>query len=82
MYPHNEFGLSPHYPAYVFFYCLEAPETGGETPINSSIVLYRRLKEVVPEFLEEIEEKVCLFFYPCFLLVVERRRMFLVRGKG
>ncbi|KAH7031485.1 uncharacterized protein B0I36DRAFT_243103 [Microdochium trichocladiopsis] len=22
VYPHNEFGLSPHYPAYVFFYCV------------------------------------------------------------
>lgn len=28
VYPHNEFGLSPHYPAYVFFYCVSAPETG------------------------------------------------------
>lgn len=58
VYPHNEFGLSPHYPAYVFFYCASAPETGGETPINNSIVLYERLKEAVPEFLEELEEKV------------------------
>lgn len=28
VYPHNEFGLSPHYPSYVFFYCASAPETG------------------------------------------------------
>lgn len=28
VYPHNEFGLSPHYPAYVLFYCVSAPETG------------------------------------------------------
>ena len=28
VYPHNEFGLSPHYPAYVFFYCISPPETG------------------------------------------------------
>ena len=28
VYPHNEFGLSTHYPAYVFFYCISAPETG------------------------------------------------------
>lgn len=28
VYPHNEFGLSPHYPAYVLFYALSAPETG------------------------------------------------------
>jgi alpha-ketoglutarate-dependent taurine dioxygenase len=65
VYPHNEFGLSPHYPAYVFFYCISAPETGGETPINNSIVLYHRLKERHPEFIREIEErgvKYQLFF--------------------
>lgn len=28
VYPHNEFGLSPHYPSYVLFFCLKAPETG------------------------------------------------------
>lgn len=28
VYPHNEFGLSPHYPSYVLFFCLSAPETG------------------------------------------------------
>lgn len=58
VYPHNEFGLSPHYPQYVFFYCVSAPETGGETPINSSIVLYEQLKETVPEFLDALEDKV------------------------
>ncbi len=58
VYPHNEFGLSPHYPAYVFFYCVSPPETGGETPINNSIILYQRLKEKHPEFIEAVEEKV------------------------
>ena len=28
VYPHNEFGLSPHYPAYVFFWCMSEPENG------------------------------------------------------
>lgn len=28
VFPHNEFGLSPHYPAYVLFYCFSEPETG------------------------------------------------------
>ena len=58
VYPHNEFGLSPHYPAYVFFYCASAPEQGGETPINNSITLYRRLKEKIPKFIEDVEAKV------------------------
>ncbi|KAL1989112.1 hypothetical protein VTN96DRAFT_5875 [Rasamsonia emersonii] len=66
VYPHNEFGLSPHYPAYVFFYCLSAPESGGETPINNSLVLYERLKEAVPEFIDELAEKGVKYqlFYP------------------
>jgi len=58
VYPHNEFGLSPHYPAYVLFFCLSEPETGGETPINNSITLYKALKETYPEFIEEVERKV------------------------
>ena len=28
VYPHNEFGLSPHYPTYVLFHGLTAPRTG------------------------------------------------------
>ncbi|KAL0936340.1 taurine catabolism dioxygenase [Colletotrichum truncatum] len=66
VYPHNEFGLSPHYPAYVFFYCASAPETGGETPINNSVILYRKLKEKHPEFIDEIQQKGVKYqlFYP------------------
>lgn len=58
VYPHNEFGLSPHYPAYVLFFCLSEPENGGETPINNSIILYEALKNKYPEFIEEVEKKV------------------------
>ncbi|KAL2132254.1 hypothetical protein VTI74DRAFT_4049 [Chaetomium olivicolor] len=57
VYPHNEFGLSPHYPAYVFFYCISPPETGGETPINNSVVLLSHLRQKHPEFIEELEKK-------------------------
>lgn len=35
VYPHNEFGLSPHYPAYVLFYCAGEPETGLWNPFSS-----------------------------------------------
>ncbi|KAK3902931.1 hypothetical protein C8A05DRAFT_43755 [Staphylotrichum tortipilum] len=57
VYPHNEFGLSPHYPAYVFFYCVSPPETGGETPINNSVILLEHLKRKHPEFVEEVSKK-------------------------
>lgn len=34
---HNEFGLSPHFPDYVFFYCVSVPETG--TSFSAQILL-------------------------------------------
>jgi alpha-ketoglutarate-dependent taurine dioxygenase len=41
VYPHNEFGLSPHYPAYVFFYCVSAPDQGNGRQLTQSVlVLY------------------------------------------
>ncbi|KAJ9132116.1 Clavaminate synthase-like protein [Pleurostoma richardsiae] len=66
VYPHNEFGLSPHYPSYVLFFCISAPETGGETPINNSVILYQRLKEKHPVFINELEKKGVKYqlFYP------------------
>lgn len=66
VYPHNEFGLSPQYPSYVFFFCLLAPETGGETPINNSLVLYQQLKQRHPDFIQEIEKQGVKYqlFYP------------------
>ncbi|KAL3490021.1 hypothetical protein BJX62DRAFT_238475 [Aspergillus germanicus] len=57
VYPHNEFGLSPHFPRWVFFHCESAPETGGETPINNSIILYERLLQKYPEFIAALQEK-------------------------
>jgi len=29
VYPHIEFSLSPHYPAYMFFCCMSEPESGA-----------------------------------------------------
>ncbi|KAF2682277.1 Clavaminate synthase-like protein [Lentithecium fluviatile CBS 122367] len=57
VYPHNESELGLHYPAYVFLYSASAPETGGETPINSSIVLCHQLKARHPEFIEQLEKR-------------------------
>jgi alpha-ketoglutarate-dependent taurine dioxygenase len=38
VYPHNEFGLSLHYPSFVLFYCASAPETGTSCPLTVSVV--------------------------------------------
>lgn len=54
IFPHNEFGLSPHFPSYVFFYCAEAPETGGETPLNPSSPLLAHLATHRPEFISSL----------------------------
>ncbi|KAL2816971.1 taud/tfda taurine catabolism dioxygenase [Aspergillus granulosus] len=66
VYPHNEFGLSPHFPKWVFFYCADPPDTGGETPINNSVILYERLAQRHPEFIAELQQKGVKYqlFYP------------------
>ncbi|KAF8534750.1 hypothetical protein BDD12DRAFT_716791, partial [Trichophaea hybrida] len=54
---HNEYTVSPSYPAYVIFFYLTPPASGGETPIVSSVALYDRLEKDVPEFLEGCKSK-------------------------
>ncbi|KAF4908847.1 Clavaminate synthase-like protein [Colletotrichum viniferum] len=57
IYNHNESPQVPHAPEYIFFYNHKAPETGGETPISSSLELFNRAKDEIPEFIAEITEK-------------------------
>ncbi|KAF2426608.1 Clavaminate synthase-like protein [Tothia fuscella] len=57
IYNHNESPQVPHAPEYIFFYCQKAPEKGGETPISSSLELFHRAKEEIPEFIYEIATK-------------------------
>ena len=49
---HNEFGFSPSHPSYVAFFCLQPPETGGQTGVSSSLAAYNRLKKACPRFLK------------------------------
>jgi alpha-ketoglutarate-dependent taurine dioxygenase len=57
IYNHNESPQVPHAPEYIFFYSHKAPEIGGETPISSSLELFYRAKEEIPEFITELTEK-------------------------
>lgn len=58
IYNHNESPQVPHAPEYVFFYCHRAPtKNGGETPISSSLELFQRAQQEVPEFITELAEK-------------------------
>jgi hypothetical protein len=34
--------------------------SGGETPINNSTLLYRRLKDDHPDFIDNLQEKVTM----------------------
>ena len=54
---HNESPQVPHAPEYVFFYSHRAPAKGGETPILSSLELFHRAQQEIPEFISELAEK-------------------------
>jgi alpha-ketoglutarate-dependent taurine dioxygenase len=57
VYNHNESPQVPHAPEYIFFYCHKAPHTGGESPISSSLELFHRAQQEIPEFIRELAEK-------------------------
>jgi len=54
---HNESPQVPHAPEYIFFYGHRVPEKGGETPISSSLELFYRAQQEIPEFISELAEK-------------------------
>jgi hypothetical protein len=57
IYNHNESSQVPHAPEYVFFYGHRVPQKGGETPISSSLELFARAQQEIPEFIAEVAEK-------------------------
>ena len=40
----------------MFFFCEVAPTSGGETPILLSHIVYERMRQNYPEFVEKLEE--------------------------
>ncbi|KAH7547218.1 clavaminate synthase-like protein At3g21360 [Ziziphus jujuba] len=53
---HHEMSQVPEYPSKLFFFCEIEPKSGGETPIVLSHIVYERMKERYPEFVERLEE--------------------------
>ncbi|KAL2516287.1 Clavaminate synthase-like protein [Forsythia ovata] len=53
---HHEMAQVPEYPSKLFFFCEVEPANGGETPIVLSHVVYERMKEKYPEFVQNLEE--------------------------
>ncbi|QGJ69943.1 Taurine dioxygenase, alpha-ketoglutarate-dependent [Planctomycetales bacterium 10988] len=58
---HHEMAQTPLFPRWIMFYCEIAPEKGGATPLCRSDVLYDRLKEACPKFIEDCETKGLLY---------------------
>ncbi|GJN92979.1 hypothetical protein Rhopal_006024-T1 [Rhodotorula paludigena] len=54
---HSEFGISSIFPSRICFWCMVAPDEGGQTPVNSGAWLLQRLQEEAPEFVEELVAK-------------------------
>lgn len=57
IYNHNESPQVPHAPGYIFSYAHKAATKGGETPISSSLELFHRAQQEIPEFISELSEK-------------------------
>ncbi|KAI0011333.1 Clavaminate synthase-like protein [Xylariaceae sp. FL0662B] len=57
IYNHNESPQVPHAPEYIFFYGHRVPEEGGETPISSSLELFHRAQQEIPEFIDQLAKK-------------------------
>ncbi|CAI7650922.1 unnamed protein product [Penicillium glandicola] len=67
IYNHNESPQVPHAPEYIFFYGNRAPSKGGESPISSSLELFNRAQQEIPEFIAELAEKGVLSKVTYFL---------------
>ncbi|CAN1177299.1 Clavaminate synthase-like protein At3g21360 [Linum perenne] len=53
---HHEMSQVPMYPTKLFFFCEVEPGSRGETPVVLSHVVYERMKDKYPEFVERLEE--------------------------
>ncbi|KAJ8756120.1 hypothetical protein K2173_024667 [Erythroxylum novogranatense] len=53
---HHEMAQVPEFPSKLFFFCEVEPRSGGETPIVLSHVVYQKMKDKYPDFVERLEE--------------------------
>jgi hypothetical protein len=57
IYFHHELAQTPMYPSHLFFFCEQAAEKGGATPLCRSDILWERLSEACPAFARDCETK-------------------------
>ncbi|GAY56399.1 hypothetical protein WN943_022155 [Citrus x changshan-huyou] len=53
---HQEMALLPQFPSKLFFFCEVEPVSGGDTPLVLSHIVYERMKESYPEFVQQLEQ--------------------------
>jgi len=53
---HHELAQVQNPPAYLFFYCNQPSETGGETALIDSTLVYRYANDNFPEFIEKLKK--------------------------
>ncbi|KAG8490024.1 hypothetical protein CXB51_015514 [Gossypium anomalum] len=53
--------LVPEFPSKLFFFCEVEPGSGGETPIVLSHIVYEKMKEKYPEFVDRLEAHGLLY---------------------
>ena len=56
IYLHHEMAQTPYYPSKLFFFCEQAAESGGETPLCRSDVLLAGLEREIPDFVNRCRE--------------------------
>lgn len=58
---HHEMAQVPEFPSKLFFFCEVEPAKGGETPIVLSHIVYERMREKYPDFVEKLEKHGLLY---------------------
>ncbi|KAK2654627.1 hypothetical protein Ddye_014483 [Dipteronia dyeriana] len=58
---HHELAQELEPPSKLFFFCEVAPTSGGETPIVLSHIVYERIQQRYPEFVEKLEEQGLIY---------------------
>mmetsp|Transcript_48107 Transcript_48107/g.145300 ORF Transcript_48107/g.145300 Transcript_48107/m.145300 type:complete len:650 (-) Transcript_48107:424-2373(-) len=53
---HHELAQVHNPPQYLFFYCDQPPETGGETALIDSTLVYRYVADNFPDFMEKLKK--------------------------
>jgi hypothetical protein len=54
---HHEMAQTPIFPAKLFFFCQQAAEEGGETPLCRSDIVFERLAQRCPKFARDCQDK-------------------------